>query len=310
MALAPTLAWLFVGRVISGITAASVSTSFAYIADVTPPEQRAAKFGIVGAAFGFGFVLGPALGGLLGEVNPRLPFWGAAALSLANATYGLFVLPESLARENRSAFTWRRANPVGALKLLRSHPELSRLAVVNFLAQVAHVVLPSVSVLYMDYRYGWGALAIGLVLAGVGVCSMIVQGVLVGRVVRQFGERTTLLFGLLMGAAGFAIYGLAPRGWLFAVGVPVMALWGLSGPTMQALMTRRVDASEQGQLQGANSSIAGIASLVGPTLFTLTFAYFIGAGRDWHVPGAPFLLAAALMLVAAILSRSAASQTG
>ena len=212
MALAPNLAWLFVGRVISGITAASFSTAFAYIADVSAPEKRAAAFGMVGAGFGLGFTLGPALGGLLGGVDPRLPFWVAGGLTLANAAYGFFVLPESLPREKRAAFSWKRANPVGSLRLLRSHPELFGLSASLFLMQLSHVVFPAVTVLYMGYRYGWNEMAVGLVLGAVGVCSMVVQGGLIRPVVKRIGERRALGAGLGFGAAGMAIYGLAPSG--------------------------------------------------------------------------------------------------
>jgi DHA1 family tetracycline resistance protein-like MFS transporter len=296
MALAPNLRWLFVGRVISGITAASISTAGAYIADVTPPEQRAAKFGLLGAAFGAGFVVGPALGGILGDISPRLPFWVAAGLSLTNGLYGLFVLPESLARERRSPFSWRKANPVGALKLLRSHRELWGFAWVTFLSNLAHAALPSVAVLYMGYRYNWDTKAVGLLLAGVGVCQIIVQGFLVGRVVKAIGERQTIIVGLVCGAAGFMIQAMAPNGAIYSSGVVFMSLWGLMGPALQSLMTRLVNPSEQGQLQGANSSVLGIATLIGPLLFTQTFASFIGAHRDWHLPGAPFLLSALLIV--------------
>ena len=299
MALAPDLAWLLVGRVISGICAASVSTSFAYIADVTPPEKRAAGFGMVGMAFGFGFVVGPAMGGLLAGIEPWLPFWVAAAFSLANGCYGLFVLPESLPPDRRAAFAWKRANPIGALNLLREQPALLGLAFVNFLSQLAHVVLPAMSVLYTGYRYGWDETTVGLMLAGVGVCSAIVQGALVRRVVARFGERRTLLAGLVFGTLGFAGIGLAPTGALYLATVPLMALWGLSGPAVQGLMTRRVDGRSQGRLQGANGSLTSVAALIGPGLFTLTFARFIAPEAAWHVPGAPFLLAA-LLLVAAL----------
>lgn len=302
MALAPTLWWLFAGRVISGITAASFGAAGAYIADVTPPEKRAAGFGMIGAAWGVGFVMGPALGGLLGQVDPRLPFWVAAALTLLNALYGLFVLPESLAQENRKAFSWRRANPVGSLSLLRSHPELLGLSAVNFSYFLAHQVLPSVFVLYAGFRYGWDERAVGLTLAIIGVFNIIVQAGLVKRIVERFGERRTLFAGLLCGGVGYAIYGLAPTGIVFLGALPVFALMGLVGPAAQGLMTRRVGPSEQGQLQGANSSIMGITGLIGPGLFTLTFAGFIGAYRDWHLPGAPFLLAALLMVVALALA--------
>jgi MFS transporter, DHA1 family, tetracycline resistance protein len=308
MALAPTLWWLFAGRVISGITAASFPTAGAYIADVTPPEKRAAGFGMIGAAWGVGFVMGPALGGLLGEVNPRLPFWVAAGLTLLNALYGLFVLPESLAPESRKAFSLRRANPVGSLVLLRSHPELLGLSLVNFTYMLAHQVLPSVFVLYTSFRYGWSERATGLSLAFIGVFNIIVQAGLVKRIVARFGERRALFAGLLCGCAGYAIYGLAPVGIAFLSAMPVFAFMGLVGPSAQGLMTRRVGPSEQGQLQGANSSIIGITGLIGPGLFTLTFASFIGSHRDWRLPGAPFLLAALLMVMALLLARRVTSR--
>jgi DHA1 family tetracycline resistance protein-like MFS transporter len=302
MALAPNLAWLFAGRVISGICAASIATAFAYIADVTAPEQRAARFGMLGAAFGVGFVVGPAVGGLLGALDPRLPFWAAAGFSLLNGLYGLFVVPESLAPDKRVPVAWRRANPLGSLMLLRTHHELLGLAAANFLAQLAHVALPAVFVLYAGYRYGWGERAVGFTLALVGVCAVVVQAGLVGRAVKWLGERGTLVIGLVAGAAGFAIYGIAPTGWLFCLGVPVMALWGLASPAAGGLMSKRVSSSEQGQLQGANACIQSLANLIGPGIFALLFAYAIGAGRGWHLPGAPYLLAALLLLAAAAVA--------
>jgi DHA1 family tetracycline resistance protein-like MFS transporter len=302
MALAPNLAWLFVGRVISGITAASVSTAMAYIADVTPVERRSAAFGKIGVAFGLGFVLGPAIGGLLGSVDPRLPFWAAAAFSLANGLYGLFVLPESLPPEKRRPFEWRRANPVGSLRLLRSHPQLTGLAGVVFLSNLAHAALPATFVLYAGYRYGWDEKTVGLVLAAVGICSAIVQGGLVGPFVRRYGERAALLFGLGCGALGFAAYGWAPRGILFLAAVPIVALWGLASPAAQALMTRHIGPGEQGALQGANGSVMGIATMIGPSLFAGTFAWFIRDGAWLHMPGAAFLLAAALLAMGALLA--------
>ncbi len=298
MALAPSLSWLFVGRVISGITSASISTAFAYIADKTAPEQRAAMFGKIGVAFGAGFVLGPALGGLLGDISPRLPFWVAAALSFANWLYGLFILPESLPTDRRAPFRWKSANPIGMLSLLRSSPSLAGLQLANFFSQLAHVVLPSTFVLYAGYRYGWDVRMVGLTLGIVGICSMVVQGGAIGPIVRHLGERRALLLGLLCGALGFLIYGIAPTGPLFCIGIPVMALWGVSGAATQALMTRLVASDEQGRLQGATASVQSIAQLVGPFLFTLTFAYFIGANAPVKLPGAPFLLAFVLLLLA------------
>src|SRR6267154_2699727 len=302
MALAPSLTWLFIGRVISGITSASISTTFAYMADVTPPEQRAAVFGKVGVAFGAGFILGPALGGLLGGMDPRLPFWVAAGLSFANTLYGLLILPESLPKDRRSPFRWKSANPLGALDLLRSDRILAGLSVVNFLAQVAHVVLPSTFVLYATYRYGWDTTTVGLTLALIGICSMAVQGAAIGPVVRRFGERRALLLGLACGALGFLMYGAAPTGPWFWLGIPVMALWGVAGAALQALTTQRVAPDQQGQLQGATSSVQSVSQLVVPFLFTLTFAYFIGAQAPLKLPGAPFVLASVLLLVSLLIA--------
>jgi DHA1 family tetracycline resistance protein-like MFS transporter len=302
MALAPSLAWLFVGRVISGITAASISTSFAYIADVTAPEKRAAVFGKIGVAFGAGFILGPALGGLLGELGPRVPFWAAAGLSFLNGLYGLLILPESLPRERRSALHWRSANPIGMLKLLRTSRTMLGLQMANFFAQLAHVSLPAVFVLYATYRYGWGAKTVGLTLALVGSCSMIVQGAAIGPLVRHLGERRALLLGLFFGAVGFFIYGVAPTGPVFWIGIPVMSLWGVSGAATQALMTRLVAPDQQGQLQGATSSVQSLSQLVGPFLFTLTFAHFIGDSVSVKLPGSPFVLASALLLLAMLIA--------
>ncbi|MBI3504303.1 MAG: TCR/Tet family MFS transporter [Proteobacteria bacterium] len=302
MAVAPTLPWLFLGRVVSGITGASWTTAGAYIADVSPPEKRAQGFGILGAAFGLGFVLGPALGGVLGSIDIRLPFWAAAALTLVNAMYGVFVLPESLPPEKRRPFEWRRANPLGSLKLLRSHHELWGLAGVNFLYNLAHQSLQSVFVLYGAYRYAWGERTVGLTLAGVGVGSMIVQGGLVRPIVTALGERRSLLLGLTCGVVAMTGWGLAPTGgWFWAV-IPFGAFFGLYGPSAQGLMTKRVQQNEYGQLQGANSSIIGIAGLLGPGLFTYTFAKSIGARSSWHVPGAPFLLSAVLLACAFVLA--------
>ncbi len=295
MAIAPGVGWLFIGRTISGITSASLSTAYAYIADVMPPEKRAGGYGMMSAAFGLGFVVGPAIGGVLGNIDPRLPFWVAAGFSFLNFGYGLLVLPESLSLERRERFSWQRANPLGSLKLLRSHRELFGLAIVNFVGSIAHEALPTIFVLYAMYRYGWNERTVGLAIAAVGLCSALVGAGLVEPVVARFGERRTMLAGLLFGTAGFAIYGVAYTGAIFWAGLPLAALWGLSGPPMQGMMTRHVGASEQGQLQGALSSLRGIAFMIGPLVFTNVFASFIGANRDWHLPGAPFLLAALMI---------------
>jgi DHA1 family tetracycline resistance protein-like MFS transporter len=305
MAWAPALGWLFAGRAMSGITSATVPAVMAYVADVTPPDRRAASFGVVGAAWGLGFVVGPALGGLLGQVDLRLPFWFAAGLAFANTAWGLFVLPESLRAEHRSPrLAWSRANPVGALAFLRSRPGLVGLASANFLYYLAHHSLPAVFVLYTGYRYGWDERTVGLTLAVVGICNVTVQGVLVKTIVTRFGERRSLLAGLAFGAAGFAIYGLAPVQGIFWCGVPVFAFMGLFSPALQSRMTRMVNPAEQGRLAGANSTLMGVTGLIGPWMFTGVFAHFIG-GEAPHIPGAPYLLAALLLVAALAVARRA-----
>ena len=257
MALAPNVTWLLFGRVLSGVTSASITAAGAYVADVTPERERAAGFAMLGAAFGVGFVLGPALGGLLGSLGPRVPFWVAAGLSLLNAAYGLLVLPESLPPERRAPMVWRRANPIGSLAILKGRAALRGLAAMMFLRHVAHAALPSTFVLYATYRYGWDAYAVGLALAGVGVGSLVVQGVLVAPFVRRFGETRALLWGLACGAAGFADYGLAPTGAVFCIGIALLSLWGLSWAASQGLMTRQVGPTEQGRAVLARRAAAG-----------------------------------------------------
>jgi DHA1 family tetracycline resistance protein-like MFS transporter len=298
MAMAPNLAWLFVGRLISGITSASFSTAGAYIADITPPEKRAQNFGLIGAAFGVGFVLGPSLGGFLGGINPRLPFWVAGGLALVNWLYGLFVLPESLPRERRAAFSWRKANPVGSLMLLAAHPGLLGLAGVFFLYMLGHQALQQIFVLYTDYRFHWGIRDVGLFLGATGAASIVVQMTLVKPVVKAVGERGAMLIGLGCGALGFLVYALAPTGLLFWCGLPIFALMGLVQPSSQALMSRRAPANEQGRLQGATSGIMSITGLIGPSLFTSVFAWAITGGAGLGQPGLGILLAAFLVLLA------------
>lgn len=298
MALAPDIAWLFVGRIVSGICAASFSTATAYIADVTPPEKRAAAFGLIGAAFGVGFVAGPAVGGLLGGYDPRLPFWIAAGFSLANAAYGYFVLPESLAVENRSAFGWRGANPIGALRLLAGDRVLTGLACANFLNYIAHAVLPALTVLYTTTRYGWGLREVGLVLAAVGVTAATVQGLLIKPIVARFGPRAALVAGYLFGAVGMTIYGLAPTPLIFYCGIIFGALWGMAGPASQQLMTARVGVDQQGRLQGAGSSLMAVGNLIGPLLFTQIFAVTLPWGLQYS--GLAYVLAGLLLATAAL----------
>ena len=303
MALAPSLAWLFVGRIISAATSASFTTANAYIADVTAPEARAKAFGMIGAAFGVGFIIGPLLGGVLGEIDLRLPFWFSAGLALLNFLYGVFVLPESLPVEKRTPrFDWSHANPVGSLKLLRSYPQVFGLAAVVFIANLAHYVYPSVFVLFADYRYGWGQKEVGYVLAGVGVLSVIVNVLLVGRVVKALGERRAVLFGLLCGTVGFTVYGLAGQGWIFLLGLPISALWAIAAPATQALITRQVGADAQGRIQGALTSLVSLAGIAGPALFAGSFGWFVSERAAVPLPGIPFVIAGLLLLVAAFVA--------
>lgn len=291
MAWAPSLNWLFLGRVISGITSATYPTSAAYVADVTPENQRAAKFGMLGAAFGLGFIIGPAVGGFLGGFGLRYPFWAAGILSLLNAAYGFFVLPESLPPERRSpVFSFSRANPVGSLKLLRSHPELAGLACALFFHYLAHESLPSMWVIYTDYKFHWDARLTGLVLAAIGIGSSLVSAVLISLAIKRLGELRTLFTGLFFGILGFGVYAAAPNTAIFVFGCVLVSLWGLAGPAMQGLMSRRVGPSEQGQLQGANMGLLSVAGMVAPIVFTQVFSLSIP-----KLPGAPYWLASALM---------------
>lgn len=302
MALAPTLRWLFIGRIISGITASNISTAFAYVTDVTPPEKRAKPFGYISAAFGLGFIIGPAVGGYLGNFNIRAPFKAAAVLSLVNSLYGFFVLPESLPAERRAKSAWLMANPLGSLTLLRSHAQLAGLSIVFTLYYLAHNSLPSVWALYTMKRYNWSRGDVGLSLSVVGVCASVISGVLVGPFVKRFGERRSILFGLLCGTLGFVGFALAPRGWVLYAVIPFIALWGIAAPAIQSLMSRRVDPSSQGKLQGAINSLRAITGMAGPVLFTQIFAMAISLRASIHLPGAPYYLAAVLLFSSLLLA--------
>lgn len=304
IALSPTIWWLFAGRVIAGITTSSITTAYAYITDVTSRENRAAAMGKIGAAFGAGFIVGPAIGGVLGNIDPRLPFWVCAGLSLLNALYGFFVLPESLGLEHRQThFAWDRANPFGALRMLRSHPELSKLAVINFIEYVAHEILPVVFTLYVMYRYKWNLAQVGWSLALVGISIAVVQSVVMQPAITWLGERRSLITGLAFGTAAFALTGFAPNGIVVLAAIVLMALWGLAGPPAQSLMTHRVSVREQGELQGALGSMRSIAMLIGPGLFSWMFAYSIDLkAHAWQVPGAAWYLAALLLAITVALA--------
>jgi len=307
MALAPTIPILLVGRLISGVTSSSFSTAGAYVSDVTPPERRAARFGMLGVAFGIGFIVGPALGGLVASVDLRAPFWLAAGLSFTNFLYGSFILPESLPKDRRSPFRPRAANPIGAMRFLGDRPVLVTIALAAFFAYLAHDSLPHAFVLYSAHRFGFDERAIGLGLTLAGASSLVVQGAVVGRVVGAFGERRALLGGLLVGLAGQLILGLAPVPALFLVGLPVWSLFGLVTPSLQSIATREVAPTEYGHLQGALASLRSIATLVTPLLYTQVFAAAIGPFASAGLPGAPFVLSA-LFLAASVATISFAAR--
>ena len=307
LAVAPTLWLLFVARIVLGMTAASFTTANAYIADITPKEKRAAAFGMLGGAFALGFIVGPALGGFLGGLWIRLPFWVAAGLSLLNFCYGFFVLPESLPKERRSArIDWRQANPLGSLTLLRRYPQVLSLATVLFLLALAQFALNSTYVLYTDYRYGWGPQIVGYSLGVVGLCTGVVQAVLVRRWMPWLGERRMMLAGVGLLIVGYVVFGFAPQAWMFLAGIPFLCLGGLAGPAAQSMITHQVDPSEQGRLQGALSALQSLAGILGPALFANLFALFIGAHAPTrHLPGVAFVLAAVLALTALLLTERA-----
>ena len=303
MALAPSLAWLFVGRIISAVTSASFTTANAYIADVVPAEQRAKSYGMIGAAFGLGFIVGPLIGGVLGDIDHRLPFWCAASLALLNFLYGLFVLPESHPVERRSkAFDWKHAKPMGGVKMLREYPHIWGLVAVVFLANFAHYVYPSTFVLFADAAYGWKEKQAGYVLAVVGVLSVIVNVMVVGRMVKALGERRAMMLGLACGTVGFVVYGLAGSGWLFLLGLPISALWAVAAPATMALVTQQVPADVQGRIQGSLGSLVSLAGIFAPALFAGAFGFFIGPSAPVHLPGVSFLLAALLLGIAALVA--------
>jgi DHA1 family tetracycline resistance protein-like MFS transporter len=302
LALAPNLAWLFLGRIITGITASSFSTAQAYLADVTKPEDRSAAYGMFGAAFGMGFVLGPAMGGWLSDFDLRLPFWVSAFLTLSNAMYGFFVLPESLPIEKRSSFRWARANPLGSLQLLRSTTGLLPMAMTLFLYQLAHQVFQNVFILYTLNRFGWSGAMQGGTLASVGILNFIVQGGLIRPAVKRFGERVLIFVGLSGGILGFLAYSIASTGTMFFASTIIFALMGFFSASIQGVMSKKLDPGQQGQLSGANSSLNGISGMIGPFLFTQVYSWTIDPNVPNAWQGAPFALAAAILGLSLVIA--------
>jgi len=275
----------------------------AYIADVSPPEKRAANLGLVAAAFGLGFIAGPALGGWIGgQFGLRTPFLVTAGLTLLNWLYGFFVLPESLPREHRRAFDWKRANPAGSLVALKRHPEVLGLTETYFLMSLAHQVFPSTWVLYTSYRFDWTPKQVGLSLAAVGVMAAIVQGGLVRKIIPRLGERRSIKIGLANATVFFVAYGLATQGWMIYVLIGIGSFGGIAMPALQGLVSRAVPLNEQGAVQGALASLASLAGILGPVLATGLFGYFVSARATVHVPGAAFFCGSMLMLIALLLA--------
>lgn len=313
---APSLGWFFLGRVVSGISGASIGTAMAYIADVSPPEKRAQNFGLIGAAFGLGFVAGPLLSAflgtldltlpLVGEVSGlRVPFLVAAILTLINASYGLFVLPESLVPGHRRPFQWARANPFGTLRVILQHPLVAKLSVVFLLVGLAQRMLESTWVLYVDERYGWGLKQTGISLTVVGLSVGAIQGGLVRRIIPRFGEEKTVLGGLLIMIAGFVAYGLAPVGAVLYALIPFASLGYVSGPAVQGLTSKAMPADEQGLLQGGLASVTSLTSIFGPLLATGLFGFFTSPQAPVHLSGAAFFAGALLLLGAFFVARGA-----
>ena len=302
LSFAPTIGWLFVGRLIAGITGASYTTGTAYIADISSPQNRAKNFGMVGAAFGLGFIFGPVVGGLLGQYGSRVPFLAAAGLTFLNFIYGYFVLPESLAVENRRSFNWKRANPFGAFRHLRKYPAVSALAVSYFLVYMAGQSVQSVWAFFGIERFGWSEKIIGISLGMVGLLVGLVQGVLIRYVNPRLGNRRSIYIGFGMYALGLVLFASATQGWMMFLFLIPYCLGGISGPALQSVITGHVPKNEQGELQGALTSLISLTSILSPVIMTTLFAHFTSKDNSIYFPGAPFALGALLMVSAGIMA--------
>ncbi|MGB5949658.1 MAG: TCR/Tet family MFS transporter [Parvibaculum sp.] len=298
MGLAPTLGWLFLGRLVAGITGASYTPAYAYVADVSPPERKAQNFGLIGAAFGLGFIIGPIIGGLLGDFGVRMPFFAAAGLALVNVVYGYFVLPETLPKSTRRDFSWARAHPLGALMALRRYPVVLGMAGVLFLHYLAHNSLPAVWSFYGAEKFDWSPREIGYSLGAVGLMMAIVQGGLIGKIVPRLGERRAAYIGLAFSGIAFLGYAFAPYAWVVYFFMVPSALSGIAYPSLQGIMTGQVPANAQGELQGGLASISSITAIVSPFVMTQLFGYFTSPAAPVHFPGAAYFVAGILEFAA------------
>ncbi len=302
LALAPGIAWLFVGRIIAGITGASFTTATAYIADISTPEKRAQNFGMVGAAFGMGFIIGPLIGGLLGDFfGPRIPFVVAAVLALLNWLYGYFVLPESLAIENRRPFEWKRANPIGSLLQLKKYKAIIGMVVSLLLIYLAAHAVQSTWTYYNMGKFNWSKKQVGISLGVVGAMVGIVQGILIRKTMPLLGPQRSVYIGLILYGIGMILFGFATQGWMMYAFTIVYCLGGIAGPALQGIISNHVPANEQGELQGGLTSLISLTSIVGPPVMTGLFAYFTSTDAPFLFPGAPFVAGAVLMMLSAII---------
>ena len=302
LAFAPSIGWLFVGRMIAGITGASITTGSAYISDISTPEKKAQNFGMIGAAFGLGFIIGPVLGGQLAHFGIRWPFIGAACLSLINWLYGFFILPESLAKENRRRFEWKRANPVGSLKLLNKYPVISGLVISITLIYVASHSVQTTWSYYTIEKFGWSPTMIGYSLGVVGVCVAIVQGLLIRRIIPRLGQEKSVYTGLALYAIGFTLFAYASQTWMMYAFTAVYCLGGIAMPSIQGIISTHVPPNEQGELQGALTSLMSATSIIGPLIMTNVFSYFTSTAAPIHFAGAPFIVSAVLTIISSVLA--------
>ncbi|MFY7827093.1 MAG: TCR/Tet family MFS transporter [Flectobacillus sp.] len=302
LAFAPNITWLFVGRLIAGVTGASFTTAGAYIADISKPEERAKNFGMIGAAFGLGFILGPVVGGVLGEINIKLPFFASAGLTAINWLYGYFILPESLSKENRRPFNWKRSNPIGTLSNMTKYPLLFGLSLALFCIQLAGQTNPSTWAYYTKLVFHWSKREIGLSLGFAGVAVAIVQGFLSRKIIPKLGEKNSIFVGLAFWSVGFLLYSFAWKGWMMYVIMMPFAMGGIAAPAIQSVMTQQVGANEQGELQGGITSILSITSILGPLIASNLFSYFASSKAPIYYPGAAFLSGAILAVISLIIA--------
>ncbi len=302
LALAPDILWLFIGRAIAGIGGASFTTASAYIADVSTPEKRGQNFGLIGVAFGLGFIIGPVIGGLSSNLGPRAPFWISAGLSLLNFTYGYFVLPESLPKRNRRRFEWKRANPVGSLLQLKKYPVISSLIVTMILVNIAAHAVQSTWSFYTMFKFGWTETMIGYSLGALGIMIALVQGGLIRILIPKIGQANAVVLGLIFYMVGMILFGIANNGWMMFAILIVYCLGGIAGPALQGIISNQVHRSEQGELQGGLTSLMSATSIIGPLLMNNLFSWFSGKNAPVYFPGAPFIAGAALMLISILLA--------